>query len=233
MDNLDSTKQKSITLAQKINVLRAAVMGANDGIISVAGIVLGVAGAASSSFAILISGLAGMLAGTMSMAMGQYVSVHSHSDAEVAAVVREKKILDTDYQKEFLFIKNKLLKAGISEELSHKATKEMMDRDPLKSIVREKYGFELNEKTNPYAAAIAAMISFPRGATLPLLSILIFPVQYRIFGTMLAVIISLVFTGYFAAQLSHSSKLHGTIRNVISGMLTMIVTYFIGVMFSL
>lgn len=70
MDNLDSTKQKSITLAQKINVLRAAVMGANDGIISVAGIVLGVAGAASSSFAILISGLAGMLAGTISMAMG-------------------------------------------------------------------------------------------------------------------------------------------------------------------
>ena len=149
MDNLDSTKQKSITLAQKINVLRAAVMGANDGIISVAGIVLGVAGAASSSFAILISGLAGMLAGTISMAMGEYVSVHSQSDAEVAAVVREKKILDTDYQKEFLFIKNKLLKAGISEELSHKATKEMMDRDPLKSIVREKYGFELNEKTNP------------------------------------------------------------------------------------
>ena len=229
MDNLDSTKQKSITLAQKINVLRAAVMGANDGIISVAGIVLGVAGAASSSFAILISGLAG----TISMAMGEYVSVHSQSDAEVAAVVREKKILDTDYQKEFLFIKNKLLKAGISEELSHKATKEMMDRDPLKSIVREKYGFELNEKTNPYAAAIASMISFPLGATLPLLSILIFPVQYRIFGTMLAVIISLVFTGYFAAQLSHSSKLHGTIRNVISGMLTMIVTYFIGVMFSL
>lgn len=77
MDNLDSTKQKSITLAQKINVLRAAVMGANDGIISVAGIVLGVAGAASSSFAILISGLAGMLAGTISMAMGEYVSVHS------------------------------------------------------------------------------------------------------------------------------------------------------------
>ena len=108
-----------------------------------------------------------------------------------------------------------------------------MDRDPLKSIVREKYGFELNEKTNPYAAAIASMISFPLGATLPLLSILIFPVQYRIFGTMLAVIISLVFTGYFAAQFSHSSKLHGTIRNVISGMLTMIVTYFIGVMFSL
>ena len=233
MDNLDSTKQKSITLAQKINVLRAAVMGANDGIISVAGIVLGVAGAASSSFAILISGLAGMLAGTISMAMGEYVSVHSLSDAEVAAFVREKKILDTDYHKEFLFIKNKLLKAGISEELSQKATKEMMDRDPLKSIVREKYGFELNEKTNPYAAAIASMISFPLGATLPLLSILIFPVQYRIFGTMLAVIISLVFTGYFAAQLSHSSKLHGTIRNVISGMLTMIVTYFIGVMFSL
>ena len=147
MDNLDSTKQKSITLVQKINVLRAAVMGANDGIISVAGIVLGVAGAASSSFAILISGLAGMLAGTISMAMGEYVSVHSQSDAEVAAVVREKKILDTDYQKEFLFIKNKLLKAGISEELSHKATKEMMDRDPLKSIVREKYGFELKSES--------------------------------------------------------------------------------------
>src|SRR5699024_2521601 len=142
MDNLDSTKQKSITLAQKINVLRAAVMGANDGIISVAGIVLGVAGAASSSFAILLSGLAGMLAGTISMAMSEYVSVHYQSDAEVEAAVRERKILDTDYQKDFLVIKNKLLKAGILEVLSHMLTKEMMHKDPLKFIVNGKYGFE-------------------------------------------------------------------------------------------
>src|SRR5699024_682083 len=82
------------------------------------------------------------------------------------------------------------------------------------------------ENTNPYAAAIASMISFTLGATLPLLSLLIFPVQYRIFGTMFAVIISLVFTGYFAALLSHYCKLHETIRTVLSSIMTMIITYY-------
>ena len=223
-------KEKS-TLAEKINVLRAAVMGANDGIISVAGIVLGVAGASISKWGILISGLAGMLAGSISMAMGEYVSVHSQRDAQIAAVAREQHALDTDFSGQEQFLKDKLLQTGISSHLAEAAVAEMLAKTPLKTIVREKYGFDLEKKISAYAAALASMIAFPTGAALPLLAILIIPTTYRIIGTMVAVVIALILTGYFAAVLSHSSKLHGTIRNVVSGMLTMFVTYFLGRMF--
>ena len=225
------TKTKKQSLAEKVNILRAAVMGANDGIISVAGIVLGVAGANISTWGILISGFSGMLAGTISMAMGEYVSVHSQRDSQIAAAAREENLLDSNYDQQFNYIKDKLGDVGISSDLAHEATEQMMKAHPLKTVVREKYGFDLDSKISAYAAAIASMISFPTGSLLPMLSILIFPARMRILGTMLAVVIALIFTGYFAAQLSHASKLHGTIRNVISGMLTMLVTYFIGSMF--
>ncbi|KRM19232.1 integral membrane protein [Ligilactobacillus hayakitensis DSM 18933 = JCM 14209] len=224
---------KKLTLAQKINVLRASVMGANDGIISVAGIVLGVAGANQSSFAILISGFAGMLAGTVSMAMGEYVSVHSQKDAEISAIKRSKQALNNDYDQQFNYVKSKLVDTGIPAELAHDATNEMMQKSAVKTLVREKYGFEIDDQTSPYAAALASMISFPLGSLLPLLSILVIPKQFHILGTMIAVLISLVFTGYFAAILSHSNRFHGTIRNLIAGLLTMVVTYYVGTLFSL
>lgn len=223
---------KKMSLAQKVNVLRAAVMGTNDGIISVAGIVFGVAGANTSSFAILISGLAGMLAGTVSMAMGEYVSVHSQTDAQETAISQEKALLQNDFSGQVAFLTDKLQTAGISSALANKAAGEMLEKAPLVTLVREKHGFDPNEKTSPYAAALASMISFPMGSALPLLSVVLFPTVMRLQGTMLSVLIALVLTGYVAAILSNSNRLHGTIRNVISGLFTMVVTYLIGTLFA-
>ena len=149
------------TLAQRNNLIRAAVMGANDGILSVSGIVIGVAGATTNSFAIFIAGFAGALAGTVSMAMGEYTSVHSQNDAQVKAEKVQEAALQTQYDTEFEFVKNKYAAQGISDELATQATKEMMANDALGTTVRERYGFSLHHEDSAIGAAMASMIAFP------------------------------------------------------------------------
>ncbi len=207
-------------------------MGANDGILSVAGIVVGVAGAATSSFAIFISGIAGMIAGTVSMAMGEYVSVNTQKDAQRKAIETQTVALDNDYDSEYNFVRDKYVATGIKPELADQATKEMMTEDPVKTTVRERFGFNVGEYTNPFSAAIASMISFPTGSILPLVSITLLPKNWRIGGTFVAVIIALSITGYVAALLGNADRWHGTRRNVIAGILTMLVTYGIGHLFA-
>ncbi|GAF35889.1 VIT1/CCC1 transporter family protein [Lentilactobacillus farraginis] len=219
---------KKKTLAQKINVMRAAVMGANDGIVSVAGIVIGVAGATSNNFAIFISGISGMLAGTVSMAMGEFVSVNTQKDSQRNAISQQREALAKSYDHEYGAVRQKLVSDGISTELAEQATKEMMTRDPLKTSVRQKYGFNVGEFTNPLSAAIASMISFPTGSILPLVAITMFPKSIRIIATAIAVVIALAITGYTAAKLGNSNTNRGMLRNVVSGILTMAVTYIIG-----
>lgn len=221
---------KKQTLAQRINIIRAGVMGSNDGILSVAGIVIGVAGATSNTFSIFISGIAGMIAGTVSMAMGEYVSVNSESDSQKNAVEKQKVALKDNYQTEFNIVKEKYMNSGISDELATKATTEMMNKDALVTTVREKYGFNVNQFTSPYAAAIASMISFPTGSILPLVAISLFPANIKVVATFIAVLIALSLTGYAAAMLSNANRLKSTLRNVASGMLTMLVTYLIGLL---
>lgn len=225
-------KKRKMSLAQKINILRASVMGANDGILSVAGIVLGVAGATSDNFAIFISGFAGMLAGTVSMAMGEYVSVNTQKDSQRMAIQKEKRLLKDNYQQEFDFVEQNHLKTGMKEELAKKATAEMMEKDALTTAVRERFSFDINKITSPYAAAIASMISFPTGSLLPLASILLIPAQYRVISTFIAVIIALSITGYVAASLGNANKIKSLVRNVVAGIVTMIITYLIGTIIS-
>lgn len=229
---MENTKKKSSTLAQRINIIRASVMGANDGILSVAGIVLGVAGATTDSFAILISGLAGMLAGTVSMAMGEYVSVNSQRDAQEHAAEMQKEALESDYQSEFNFVKEKYKKIGITEELAEKATREMMDKDPVLTTVRERFGFDIHNFTSPYMAAIASMISFSLGSLLPLLTITFTGQSVRVPLTVLSVAIALAITGYCAALLGKAIRTRAVVRNVIAGLLTMTATYLIGSLFA-
>lgn len=225
-------KKKKMSLASKINLIRAIVMGANDGIVSIAGIVIGVASAGSSAQAILISGIAGALAGTISMAVGEYVSVSTQRDAEKQAIIDEKDALKNHYQREFNFIKNEYTSVGVSDELATKATQEMLNGNQLYVAVRERYGFDLNDKTSAVGAAIASMISFPTGALLPLLAVTLLPAPLRIIVTVIAVAVALVITGYVASVLGkEENHLKSTVRNVIVGLLTMLVTYVVGLLF--
>lgn len=219
-------------LAEKVNVMRASVMGANDGILSVAGIVIGVAGATANNYAILISGLSGMLAGTVSMAMGEYVSVNAERDGQKRAITEESRALDDDFQGEFAFIQQKYMHTGISAALARQATHEMLSRDPLNIAVRERYGFDSGETTSAVAAALASMISFPTGSILPLVAITVFPPAIKVLATAIAVVISLTITGYIAAALGKANRWKAALRNVVAGVLTMAVTYLIGSLFA-
>jgi len=225
-------RTRSYSLTQKINVMRASVMGANDGILSVAGIVIGVAGATTNSFSIFISGIAGMIAGTVSMAMGEYVSVNTQRDSQQHTVQLEKEALEKHRAEEFAFVKQKIMNANVSETLAQKATEEMMEKDSLTTVVREKYGIDIHNYTNPYYAALASMIAFPTGSLLPLLAITFIPTDYKIILTVCAVVIALAITGYLAAMLGKVIRYKSVIRNVISGLITMIVTYLIGSLFA-
>ncbi|APS27833.1 VIT1/CCC1 transporter family protein [Weissella cibaria] len=216
------------TLAQRNNLIRAAVMGANDGILSVSGIVIGVAGATTNSFAIFIAGFAGALAGTVSMAMGEYVSVHSQNDAQVKAEETQTQALKTDYATEFAFVQQKYMNQGISTDLAAQATREMMAKDALGTTVRERYGFTLHHEVSAIGAAVASMIAFPLGSVLPMLAITLLPPHVRVPATAGAVLIALAFTGYAAAHLSGANERRATVRNVVAGIFTMIVTYLIG-----
>lgn len=152
--------RKKMSLAQKVNILRASVMGANDGIISIAGIVIGVAAATNNAYSILISGLSGTLAGMISMCMGEYVSVSTQKDSQKMALISERQRLDDQYQEEFNYVQQKYEDQDIDPKLAKQATKELMDKDALSTVVQERYGFNPKEFTSPYAAAIASFISF-------------------------------------------------------------------------
>ena len=219
---------KKMSLAQKVNILRASVMGANDGIISIAGIVIGVAAATNNAYSILISGLSGTLAGMISMCMGEYVSVSTQKDSQKMAFISERQRLDDQYQEEFNYVQQKYEDQDIDPKLAKQATKELMDKDALSTVVQERYGFNPKDFTSPYAAAIASFISFPTGSVLPMLAVTLAPAESRILATAIAVLIALLITGYCAAILSNSNRLKSSIRNAIAGLLTMGVTYIIG-----
>lgn len=219
---------KKMSLAQKVNILRASVMGANDGIISIAGIVIGVAATTNNAYSILISGLSGTLAGMISMCMGEYVSVSTQKDSQKMALISERQRLDDQYQEEFNYVQQKYEDQDIDPKLAKQATKELMDKDALSTVVQELYGFNPKDFTGPYAATIASFISFPTGSVLPMLAVTLAPAESRILATAIAVLIALLITGYCAAILSNSNRLKSSIRNAIAGLLTMGVTYIIG-----
>jgi len=219
------------SLMQRNNLIRAAVMGANDGILSVSGIVLGVAGATSHTGTILLAGFAGMLAGTVSMAMGEYVSVSSQHDAQEKVRRVQTEALATNYDDEFSYVEDKYVADGISPHLAQQATEEMMTKDALTTTVRERYGFSLDHELSAGGAALASLISFPIGSILPMVAISLMPRDMREVATFMAVIVALAITGYAAASLNGANKKRVVLRNIVAGVFTMIVTYAIGSLF--
>lgn len=185
----------------RLNILRAGVLGANDGIISIAGVVIGVASATESIWIIFLSGLAAVFAGAFSMAGGEYVSVSTQKDTEEAAVVRERDLLmkNPDIARQSLYAA--YIQNGECETSAQLLTNRAFLKDPLKALVAKKYGIEVEEFTNPWHAAISSFIAFVAGAIFPMLSIVFFSASYRIQATVVIVALSLLGTGYTSAKL--------------------------------
>ena len=215
----------------KLNKLRAAVLGANDGIVSVSSVVMGVAGATSDSKAISVAGLAALIAGALSMAVGEYVSVSSQSDAEKAYIKEEKHDLKTMPEYELDELAREYMKHGVSEKLAHKVAAELTEKDALRAHLRMHFNIDPDDINNPWHAAIASLVAFSIGGVVPFATMVFSPAELRIPATIVAVLVSLFAVGYLSASAGNASKGHAVVRVVVGGLLAMAITYGVGVLF--
>lgn len=215
----------------RLNWLRAAVLGANDGIISTAGVVMGVAGATDDRGAIVIAGVAALTAGAISMAAGEYVSVSTQRDSEKSMLALEAEELRRMPQAELSELTSMLEVKGISPGLAQQVADELTAHDALAAHAEIEFGIDADNLTNPWHAAWASMISFTLGALLPLLVIAFSPDSMRVLVTVLSTTAALALTGFVSARLGFSPWLRAVLRNVAGGLLAMGVTYVVGMLF--
>jgi VIT1/CCC1 family predicted Fe2+/Mn2+ transporter len=215
----------------RLNWLRASVLGANDGIVSTASLVMGVAGATTEKGPIFTAGLAGLVAGALSMAVGEYVSVSSQRDAERAYIAREKRLLKSDPRHELEGLAKVYETKGLSPQTALQVARELTKDDPIKAHLEAEMGLDEADLTNPVHAGFASMVSFSIGALIPLLSIVLVSQNLRVPVTFSAVLVALVITGYLSATAGGASRRRAVLRVVIGGAIAMAITYSIGILF--
>jgi VIT1/CCC1 family predicted Fe2+/Mn2+ transporter len=215
-------------LNNRLNWLRAGVLGANDGIVSTAGIVMGVAGATSDRGAILVAGVAGLAAGALSMGAGEYVSVSTQKDSELALLEKERGELRDEPEEELEELAGLYVEKGLSEELALEVAKQLTEHDALGAHAETELGIDPDDITSPWNAALASMLSFTLGALLPLLTITLFGPTLRIWVTVVSVTVALVLTGWGSAKFGYGPSGRAVVRNVVGGLFAMAVTYAIG-----
>jgi VIT1/CCC1 family predicted Fe2+/Mn2+ transporter len=228
---LASAEFQQASMAHKLNWLRAGVLGANDGIVSTAGLIFGVAGATDDANAILIAGIAALVAGSISMAGGEYTSVSAQRDSEIAAIRKEKAELAENPEAELRELAWFYEQKGMSPELAIRVAEELTSKDALKAHAEAELGISSDKHVSPAAAAIASFIAFAGGSALPLLTATATPwPEARIPMTVVAVTTALALTGFIAARIGGAKPGRAVIRNVLVSLLTMSITYGIGLL---
>ena len=227
----EATDRSATALAERSNKIRAAVLGANDGIVSTAGLVIGVAAATTSRAAIFTAGLAGLSAGAMSMAVGEYVSVSTQRDTEKALLALESEALERIPHTELLELAELYEAKGLEPALALEVARSLTRHNALAAHAEAELGIDPDGLTNPWAAAAASFVSFTIGALLPLIAVLNPSVDWRILGTVLTVLVALALTGWISARLGQAPVVRAVTRVVLGGLAAMIVTYAIGRLF--
>lgn len=215
----------------KLNWLRASVLGAQDGVVSVSSIIMGVAGADGSNAALFTAGLAGMVAGALSMAAGEYVSVSTQRDTELALLEKERRELEEQPEQELEELAQIYEHKGLSKATAHKVAEELTAHDAFAAHVEAELRIDPSELTNPWHAAFASALSFVAGAIVPLLAVVFAPLNIHITVMIIAVVVVLVITGVLSAYAGGASKSVATVRVVLGGILAMAITYGAGVLF--
>lgn len=215
-------------VSQRLNWLRAGVLGANDGIVSVASLVVGVAGATTDSAALLTAGVAGLVGGAISMALGEYVSVSSQRDSERALIAKEREELRTMPAEELAELTALYRRRGLSEETAERVAEELTAHDALAAHLEVELGIDQDDLVNPWHAAASSAIAFTLGALLPLLAILLPPPEARVPVTFVAVLLALALTGTVSACIGGSPPLRAALRLVVGGALALAATWLIG-----
>jgi VIT1/CCC1 family predicted Fe2+/Mn2+ transporter len=226
---LASSEFKRSSMAARLNWLRAGVLGANDGIMSTSGLILGVAAAPGvSSATIVVAGVAAVVAGSISMAGGEYTSVSAQKDSEKAALVVERKELADDPEGELRELAWFYEQKGISPDLAIKVAEELTAKDALKAHAEAELGIDSDHHVSPIQAALSSFVAFAVGGMLPLLAVVGPWVDFRIQATVASVVLALILTGYVGAKIGGAKPAAGIVRNLLVSLLTMGVTYAIG-----
>lgn len=217
-----------VAFQSRLNWLRAGVLGANDGIVSIAALVVGVAAATSDLGPIIVAGVAGIVAGSLSMALGEYVSVHSQRDSEASLIARERKELLEQPEEELRELAEIYEKKGLSQETALLVARELTEHDAFAAHLDAELGIDERTLTNPWHAAISSALSFLAGALLPMLAITLPPEELRIPLTFVASIVALALTGGVGAYLGQATMLKPVIRMIIGGSAALALTWLIG-----
>jgi len=215
----------------RVGWLRAAVLGANDGILSTASLILGIASAHGNHQTILVAGTAALTAGAMSMAAGEYVSVHSQEDTEKADLERERNELETDNQQEHEELAAIYVSRGLDPSLAKQVAEQLMSHDALQAHARDELGISEALSARPIQAALFSAASFAAGSALPLLITLLMPLHLLIVTVATSSLLLLAFLGSLAAYTGGARILPGTLRVTLGGALAMAVTTGIGAIF--
>jgi VIT1/CCC1 family predicted Fe2+/Mn2+ transporter len=208
--------------------LRASVLGANDGIVSTSSLILGVAAAHASQANILLSGTAALVAGAMSMATGEYVSVHSQADTEAAALAQERAELEVDFAGERRELTEIYVRRGLDKKLAAQVSAQLMAHDALGSHARDELGLSVSAKARPLQAALASAASFSVGAVLPLAVAALAPQRYLMSATVTASLLCLLILGGWSAKVGGADVRTGALRVTFWSALAMAVTGLVG-----
>lgn len=217
----------------RIGWLRAAVMGANDGIVSTASLVVGVAAAQASRGNILVAGVAGMVAGAMSMAAGEYVSVSSQADTERADLVRERRELETEWEHEHLELAEIYVSRGLDPSLADQVATQMMAKDALGAHARDELGISDDRSARPIQAALASAFTFAVGASMPLLVVVFSPQSALIWTVAGSSLVFLALLGGLSARAGGAPALRAAARVTFWSALAMALTAGVGALFGI
>lgn len=218
---------------ERIGWLRAAVLGANDGIVSTASLIIGVAAASGGQAETLVAGVAGLVAGAMSMAAGEYVSVSSQADTESASLAKERVELATQPMFEHAELRDIYVKRGLDEALADRVATQLMVHDALGAHARDELGISEITSARPVQAALTSALTFAIGAALPLLMVLVAPVSLLIWVVAAASLVFLGLLGYVGARAGGAEPWRPTIRVLFWGALAMAITAGIGAVFGI
>lgn len=226
-----STAHRERHMIERIGWLRAAVLGANDGIISTASLILGVALASGGRNEILIAGAAALVAGAMSMAAGEYVSVSSQADVEKADLAKEKWELENQPESELRELTGIYVKRGLEQSLAEEVARQLTDHDPLAAHARDELGMHAATSARPIQAAIASALMFASGAAIPMIVLLLVPLTIIVPAIVVTALVALALLGALGAGVGGSGKLRASLRVVFWGALAMAITSVIGSIF--
>lgn len=217
--------------AHRIGWLRAAVLGANDGVVSVASLVVGVAAGGAPPATILLSGIAGLVAGAMSMAAGEYVSVQSQADTETADLSREERELAEEPERELAELTAIYAQRGLDAALARRVAEALMEHDALAAHSRDELGITEQLRARALQASLASAAAFAAGAAVPLLTILLAPAAILVWVTVATALVTLAVLGALAASAGGAPKVRGALRVTFWGALAMALTAGIGTLF--